>query len=340
MNYATLIPYTFKRFSILSALRTAVPTAQYYLTKPVLPPGTKPALFTMNILPPAMTVWYHCARKALGDTVDIVIFDSSGKLRPQEFPGAMVWKFLNVYAATKSQEFLESIARNRDIGWICDDDIFLTSPGALDLVQKELADPATASVSFRGRRWWHFEIDGKQYWPSSSYCTAFNRRIFIDREHLSLAPAPGNTHPSTTGKGTRRYDTGDKANEILLRKGYRCAIVDPEEEGKYIAGFGGMSGGVMMLNYFSKKEQMLDYLLSPPKEQWSGNVLYGMLCALTAIATIQECYTRIKGRPYPLPALLSFDELMKIRRDHEQYLRSDQSYRWVDEARERLIKAI
>lgn len=78
----------------------------------------------MNILPPMMTVWYHCARKYLGDSVDITIFDCSGKLDPAEVPGARVQKFLNLYAATKCDEFLYHIAKKRRIGWICDDDVF------------------------------------------------------------------------------------------------------------------------------------------------------------------------------------------------------------------------
>ena len=195
--YYRVLPHAFRLFSLKTAARTAVPTLRYYLKRNPLPPSEKPALFTMNILPPLATVWYHFVRKNLADGVDVTIFDCSGRLEPKDFPGARVQKFLNFYAATKSDEFLRIIARNRRIGWICDDDMFPMSGAMLDVLEREFHDPKTASVSFRPRDWWHFEIDGKSYEPSSSYCIAFNRKILIDRENLSLAPASGNTHPPT-----------------------------------------------------------------------------------------------------------------------------------------------
>jgi hypothetical protein len=340
MDYSKLLRYVFKRFSVLSAARTALPTVGYHLARRPLPPGDKPALFTMNILPPMMTVWHHLVRKNLGDRVDTVIFDCSGRLKPEEFPGARVQKYLNLYAATKSDEFLYHIARHRRIGWICDDDMFIIRPEAVDVVGRELGVPNTASVSFRPRTWWHFEIDGKPYPVSSSYSIAFNRDIVVSKEHLSLKPADGNTHPSHIGKKERRYDTGDKSNEILLRKGYRCAIVPEEEREKYVTGFSGMSGAVMLLWYFRKPEQMEEYLLTPPKDRWKGNVLYGILAGLLAITSIQECYERLKGKPYFLRSLPSRDVLEKIRREHEPLLREGHSYRWVDEVSEKLRAAL
>src|SRR5258708_963087 len=106
-----LLQKLFKRFSVQMAFKTALPTLGYYMKRTPLPASRKPALFTMNILPPMMTVWHHCMRKYLGDRVDTVIFDCSGGLDPREFPGARVQKFLNFYAATKSQEFLDHIAK-------------------------------------------------------------------------------------------------------------------------------------------------------------------------------------------------------------------------------------
>lgn len=330
----------FKRFSVSTARLTLFPTLKYALTRPALPQSGKPMLFTMNILPPMMTVWHHCVRKYLGDRVDTVIFDCSGRLDSDEFPGASVQKFLNFYAATKSDIFLNQIARNRRIGWLCDDDIFIINPAAADLVERELAEPDTASLSFRPRTWWHFEIEGKAHPPSGSYCIAFNREIFVNREHLSLAPAGGNTHPADGGRLPVRYDTGDKANEILLKKGYRCAIVPKEDEDKYITGFSGMSGAVMLLWSFKTPEETSDFFLSQPLEKWQGNVLYGTFSALLAIQCIQECYVKLKGRPYPLPSLPSKKILWDIRRSREPHLLGGRSFAWIDEAGERLKKVI
>src|SRR3989338_4560771 len=123
-----LLQKLFKRFSVSTARRTLLPTLGYYLTRPSLPPSDKPALFTMNILPPMMTVWHHCVKKYLGDRVDTVIFDCSGKLDQKEFPGARVQKFLNFYAATKSDIFLNHIAKKRPHGWAWGGAIFLLQP--------------------------------------------------------------------------------------------------------------------------------------------------------------------------------------------------------------------
>ena len=123
---------------------------------------------------------------------------------------------------------------------------------------------------------------------SSSYCTAINREIFCNREPLSLAPVGGNTHPTTLDRPPKSYDTFDKANEILLTKGYRCAILPESIQNECITGFHGVSNGVMLLNYFKKPEQMLDYLLSPPKKQWEGSVLYNVFGALLAIDAVQD----------------------------------------------------
>lgn len=335
-----LLQRLFKRFSIAAAPRTFLPTVGYYLSRPALPASSKPALFTMNILPPMMTVWHHCVRKYLGNRVDTVIFDCSGTLDPAEFPGARVQKFLNLYAATKSDAFLKTTARHRRIGWLCDDDVFPINGDAVSLIERELSVPNTASVSFRPRTWWHFDIDGTSYPPSSSYCTAFNREIVIDREHLSLAPARGNAHPSDIGKPPGRYDTGDKANESLLRKGYRCAIVRPEEEGRYITGFSGISGGVMLLWHFRTPEQTLDFFRSYPLEYWEGNVLYGTFSAILAISCIQECYACLRGKPYPLPSLPSPEQLRILRSERENHVGAGRSFRWIDDAAERLKAAL
>jgi len=338
--YHKLLQYTFKRFSVLTALKTCLPTAMYYAKRPALPASDKPALCTMNILPPMMTVWHHCVRKYLGDSVDVCIFDCSGELNPADFPGARVQKFLNFYAATKCDEFLYSLARNRRIGIICDDDVFLLSEKIAPILKREFAIPKTASVSFRPRPWWHFDIDGKTYEASSSYCTAIDRTIFCDLEKLSLRPAEGNNHPNSIGKGVRRYDTFDKANEILLTKGYRCTVLPQEEREHLIAGFSGMSGGVMLLRYFKSPEQTLDYFLSPPERAWGGNMLHGLLAAMLGISCIQELAEKISGKAFPLRSLPSRSILEKMRKDHEHLLPKRETMRWMDETCERLRGAI
>ncbi|MDD4627889.1 MAG: hypothetical protein PHE68_00655 [Candidatus Peribacteraceae bacterium] len=338
-DYAQLLRYVFRANSVRFAFRTILPSLGLCISKKALPPGDKPALCTMNILPPMMTVWHHFARKSVGDGADIVIFDCTGRLNAAEFAGATVLPFLNLYAATKGDIFIRSIARNRRIAWICDDDMFLMSPDCLPILKREFAVPKTASVSFRPREWWEFDLDGKRIKPSSSYCTAFDRDIFM-REKLSLAPADGNPHPGTLNKAPKRYDTFDKANEILLKKGYRCAIVPEEERERCVAEFSGLSGAVMLLHHFRTAEETLDYFRTPPPEKWRSNLLFGVMSAMLSVCTIQELYTRLKGAPYPLPSLPEKDDLMKILDERKNHLRPDQTLDAVNRTSERLHAAL
>lgn len=337
MQYHELLRYVFRRFSVTRGLHTALPTLKYYATRPALPPSDKPALFTMNILPPMMRVWHHFARKSLGNDVDIVIFDCSGALDPRDYPGTWVQPFLNFYASKKSDEFLYRIARNRRIGWICDDDVFIIGHEAAAILRREFAVPNTASVSFRARPWWRFEIDGKTYSPSGTYSLAINRDIYVNQERLCLDPADGNTHPAVgENKQPGRYDTFDLANETLLKKGYRCAILSKEEEEKTIAGFSGVSNAVMLLWYFKKSSDLIEYLLSPPKRQWQGNILYQIFSGLLAIDRVQDMHEKITGKRYPLRSMPDKETLKRLRAEHEPLLERGRSFEWIDREADKL----
>ncbi|PIR52895.1 hypothetical protein COU76_03910 [Candidatus Peregrinibacteria bacterium CG10_big_fil_rev_8_21_14_0_10_49_10] len=340
-SYARLLPRAFKKFGIWSARKTLLPTLRFYTSGNTLYRSTKPALFTMNILPPLMTVWHHIVRKHLKDKVDVVIFDSSGLLEPGEFPQAQVQKFINVYAATKSEIFLKSIAKTRRIAWICDDDMFPVSGKMVDVLHEQFAEKKTAAVSFRPREWWHLEIEGESYEPISSYCTAFNREI-LERENLSLKPAHHNNHPSHIGKPPGRYDTSDKANEQLIRRGYRCYIVPEKERKEYLTGFSGVSGAVMLLYYFKNPEQVLSYYENAPAENWGGNMLHGTLSSMLSICMVQELYTALRGSPYPLPSLPTRAEIEKLIQDHRSDMRPDQRKHeeMIRDAEKRLKKSM
>ncbi len=331
-TYYELLPYVFKRFSLLRTLRTGMPTMQYWATRKPLPESEKPTLFTMNIMPPMMTVWYHLVQKNLGDKVDTVIFDCSGTLKKSDFPSARVQKYINVYAATKSDEFLYKIAKNRKIGWVCDDDMFILSDKCIDKINQEFSNPKTASLSFRPRSWWHFDIDGKPYEPSSSYCIAINRDIYCDKEHLSLSPCNGNNHSvSHIGKEVKRYDTFDHANEQLIRKGYNCAIVPENEREELVTGFSGVSSAVMLLWYFRSTKKMMDYLEGPADKTWSGNVMFTILSGLRAVNTMQQMHEEITGEPYTLRSMPSWDQLERLKEKKAPLIRKEQSFEKVDE---------
>ena len=306
-----------------------------------LPASDKPALFTMNIMPPMMTVWYHLAKKNLGDAVDITVFDCSGKLNKNEFPEARVQKYLNLYAATKSDEFLYSVAKHRDIGWICDDDMFILSNKCIDMIRNAFADPNTASLSFRPRSWWHFELEGKEVEPSGSYSIAINRNIYCDKEHLRMSPRDGNTHAvSHIGKPVHRYDTFDYPNEVLLRKGYDCAIVPEDKRTELMTGFSGTSSAVMLLWYFKNPKQMTDYLEEPEDKCWSGNTLFTILSGLRAISYMQRMHETITGKPYVLRSMPTWEQLETLKEQKKPLLREEQSFETVDTVAEKLQRAL
>lgn len=286
----------------------------------------------MNIMPPMMTVWYHLVQKNLGDTVDTTIFDCSGTLKKSDFPNARVQKFANFYAATKSDEFLYHIAKHRKIGWVCDDDMFILSDKCLDIINQEFTDPNTASLSFRPRNWWHFDIDGKEYEPSSSYSIVINREIYCDKEHLSLSPCNGNDHSvSHIGKAVPRYDTFDKANEQLIRKGYNCAIVPEDKRNKLVTGFSGVSSAVMLMWYFKNVQQTMDYLEGPEDKSWGGNTLFTILSGLRAIGYMQQMHEQITGKPYVIRSMPSWETLEAFKESRKPFIRADQSFEKVDE---------
>lgn len=341
MKYYELVPYAFKKFSLLRIPRTGIPTALHLLKRKPLPASDKPALFTMNIMPPMMTVWYHFVQKNLGDKVDTVIFDCSGTLRKKDFPKARVQKYLNLYAATKSDEFLYHIAKNRKIGWICDDDMFVLSDKCLDVLQKEFNDPHTASVSFRPRTWWHFDIDGKEYQPASSYSTAINREVYCEKEHLSLAPRDGNTNAvSHIGKPISRYDTFDYANEQLIQKGYRCAIVPEAQRDNLVTGFSGVSNAVMLLWHFRTAQQMMHYLEGPEDKVWQGNTMFTALSGLRAVNIMQQLHEEITGKPYHLRSMPSWEQLEKLKEQKAPLIRDNQSFDRTDEVAAKLRAAL
>ncbi len=337
-DYSTFLTDSFKLFSLKTAPRTALPTLRHFVFPHVLAKSDKPVLVTMNILPALMTVWHHFALRSIGDRADIVIFDCSGRLKQNDLPGTYVQPFLNLYAATKVDIALRSFAKNRRSVWICDDDVLLTGKESFDSMMRELQVPNTACVTMEPRDWWQFEMNGQRIAPAGTYCLAINRDIVCDKEHLSFKPTDGNEHPSLIpGRPVKRYDTFDKANEILLQKGYRCAAIDEMTRKNCTIGYDGLSGAVMLLYRFKTPDETMAYLEEPSNEAWGGTILFRVLNGMLAIDTLSEAAEKISGasqRPHALP---SRSELQKLRQSREKFLREGLSFTLLDENREELF---
>lgn len=329
-SYTAVLPRAQKLFSLKSAIRNASGTLQYQFFPPVLPASDRVTLFTCNIFPPLVTLWNHLVQKLYGDQVDVFVFDCSGRIDPRLLPGTTVQKYMNAMHPTKIDQFIQKSGKNRDIIWICDDDVFPVSPDGIRILKDAFAQDRTATVSFRPRRRWHFDIDDNYHEVSGSYCIALDRRIFVDTEHLNAQPCDGNTHPSHTEKPMSRYDTLDKANETLLQKGYRCFVVDEQKRNACFAGYDGTSIGALLLDYFKAPEDIIAYFDATEDEQWGGNVLRRNLGSLIAIDDILQMYTQITGESYAVPTLPARSELNRIRDRAEPHLAEGWSFTEID----------
>ena len=112
------------------------------------------------------------------------------------------------------------------------------------------------------------------------------------------------------------------------------------EREEYLTGFSGMSGAVILLDYFKAQEQVLAYYRTPTKDKWSGNVLFGTLSSMLAIWTILELYERITSHTYRIPSLPPRAELEKIRDKHLPYVGTHHKPEWFDDVRTRLLASL
>lgn len=318
-SYFKVLPNAQKLFSLKTGFRNGFHTALYHLLPQALPESEKVTLFTCNIFPPNVVVWNHLVRKHYGNKVDVYIFDCSGFLNKTLVPGAKVQKYMNAMHPTKIDVFMNNAAKKRQTVWICDDDVFPTTPEGLAIVQREFQKPNTATVSLRPRTWWHFEIDGKEYLPSGSYCIALNTEMF-KKEHLNAQPADNNNHPRHIKTSSTRYDTLDKSNEILIKKGYRCAIVDEQERDACMCGFDGTSIAALLLDYFKSSEDTLKYFTDPEESQWEKNELPRNLNALLAAWEVAEMYEQITGKEYVMRSMPAKEQLQEIAKRATPYL--------------------
>ncbi len=316
----------------MSAVKNALPALVYHLTAKPMPASDKVTIFTCNIFPPNIVLWHHLVRKFFGDRADVFVFDCGGSLDPALVPGFTVQRYINAMHPTKIDVFLKKSAPNRRTVWICDDDVFPISERGLTVLREEFAKPSTATVSLRPRTWWHFELDGKQYEPSGSYCIALDRGIVVEKEHLNAQPADGNTHPSHRRKPMKRYDTLDKANEELIRRGYRCAIVPEAVRDACVVGFDGTSIAALVLAYFRTPERLMEFFRSAPAERWAGNVYPRMLAALLSGSAVLQLCEEVLGRPLPCPGMPSPKALSEIRAQAEPHLTEDRNFTDIDAA--------
>lgn len=333
------IVHAFRAYSIRHALRTLLPTIKEQVWPTVLPANDRIALCSMTMHPLMATVWYHFAKKSVGDTMDIVIVDSSGALKESDVPGAIVLPYLNVYAATKAEHLLHTTTKHRTLVWLCDDDMFLNGTGYEQRIREEFAKPNTAALSFEPRPWWHFEIDGNEYEPSSTYALVLDRTIVTEKEKLSIKPTEGNTHPTHVAMPSpRRYDSFDKANETLLEKGYRCAVIPEQERRAFTMGFDSVSNGVALVTYCKSAEEVLTFFTKQPEKNWKGKTLHRILAGLLSLSYIRLMSEEIQGNKHAIATLPSHEDILDLAHKKEDLLTEGRTFAEVQRTGQKLLE--
>ena len=181
----------------------------------------RPIAVTFSISEDQALLWFRLARAALGERFDFAIFDSAGDFDPVLFPGARVVRLANFYHGTKIDIAIRHVLGAETV-FLCDDDKYPLTDLSSELSM--LRDPGTAAVSLCPRRSHVLRIGGADHAPMGSYALLFKRSVFsLPQFHFSSprrAISPYRHFPDPSVKIQRGYDTGDRANELLLRAGY------------------------------------------------------------------------------------------------------------------------
>lgn len=236
-------------FGALPTLRTAVTGTFNLLDNLVLRPNRQleanaaATLLTLTINPDVTRLWHYFMRQSLDSAVQIVIVDSSGQLKKKQFPGAKIIRMWNFAHSRKIDYLLYHICKNQYI-WLCDDDVMILNSEALTGAMNSFADAdqKIAAVSFIPNDI-DLVINGKQHQGMGSYCLLIDRNVFM-KERLSFSSGKSSNRNFRSGY----YDTGDYANELLLKRGYQVKfLIDPKNKYRYVCGFDGVDSARLRL---------------------------------------------------------------------------------------------
>jgi hypothetical protein len=231
----------FRSFNIKSFFRTSLLTVKTIITSQPRS-AKKITLLTFSIYPDLARVWYQFLIKSgLQELADIIIVDSSGKLKAKYFPKAKILYLPNLYHSKKIDYLVRHYLKSKYI-LLCDDDRFIINK---DIIKDSLAflekDAKNAAISFTPRTHWQYKLADQQHEPLGVYSLFFNRDIYL-KEKLKFTSTKV---PNTYLGNKTYYDTGDKANELLIKRGYQYAIF--ERDNKYIQGMDGLSTAAIIM---------------------------------------------------------------------------------------------
>ena len=199
-------------------------------------------VFTCSVYADLTRVWYHFIRRyTRRERVSVVIYDCGAALTPADFVGATIVRRPNLDHGRNIDHAVRVIATPRM--FLIDDDSFVVDARAEPLAARLLRPRRAAAVTFRPREWWHFEIDGLRHPVMGTNALVFKPEIFR-RERLSFRQRPA-SDPTIRNGVDGRYDTGDDANEVLLRRGYAVVIPDAALRDAMVVGYSGVTRGFL-----------------------------------------------------------------------------------------------
>jgi hypothetical protein len=197
-------------------------------------------LFTCSVYPDLTRVWYHFVRRyTTRRHVAVLIYDCGARLTAGHFPGATIVRRPNIEHGRNIDHAVRATVT--PCMFLIDDDSFVIDARAEPTADALLRTPTVAAVSFRPRTWWQLEIGGQAYAVMGTNALVFKPEIFR-RERLSFRRRPA-TDPRIRNGVDGQYDTGDHANETLLRRGYAVVVPDAAVRDSMVLGYSGLSRG-------------------------------------------------------------------------------------------------
>ncbi len=288
-------PTTARLFGAAAMLRLFFHTGRTLLAnslKPALPdPSVSPdgapvTLLTFSIYPDLARIWYSFAVRNAGDRhVRILIVDCSGALDARKFLRADILRFWNFSHSRKIDYFLRHVIQTPYV-WLCDDDLMITSPRALEWAQARFAGQPGLAVASLAPRGWGFSVNGRQHSSMGTYCILLDRRIFV-KEALSFDPV--RSRRTDINRGTGYYDTSDYANEQLLLRGYGVETLAHSEE-RLTCGFVGTSIARLLLLQGAQSLRQEVARLTPASAPAVAHRLVGAFCAWKVYDLYRHCF--------------------------------------------------
>jgi hypothetical protein len=180
---------------------------------------------------------------------------------------------LNYEHGEKIDLFLKKVCRG-DYIVISDDDVFWLDELPWDWAINQLEkDSHVAVVSLMPRANVSSVLQGKIDQPMGSHCLVLRREIWL-QEDLSFRVV----YPPSTERYDWFYDTGDYANLLLLRRGYKIIIAPPEIRAHLVA-FDGTSTWTLKIQ--AKLGNIMEGLIGIPIRQEKALRTIMVLQALT-----------------------------------------------------------